>query len=71
METNIVKVISQLLILTIEDIVYNPGAAHVLSDQKSEVNSSPRRLQIKKRKRSDGKYVFVLINLFIPCLLFL
>ena len=46
---------SWLLILTIEDIVYNPGAPHILADPKKEASSSPRRLQIKKRKRTDGK----------------
>lgn len=54
-----------ILILTVEDIVYNPGTAHVLVDSRADTNSSPRRLQVKKRKRvavdNSGMFAFISI----------
>ena len=46
-----------MMIVTVEDIVYNPGTAHILADSSAATGStsSPgRRLQVRKRKR-DAK----------------
>ena len=40
-----------MLIVTVEDIVYNPGSTHIVADSKEESSASPRRLQVRKRKR--------------------
>ena len=46
---------SGMLILTVDDIVYNPGTAHILADSKEDTsNSSPRRFQARKRKRTGA-----------------
>ena len=40
---------SNLLIVTVEDIVYNPGSMHILAESKSDASASPRRLQVRKK----------------------
>ena len=45
---------TSMLIITVEDIVYNPGAAHIVDSTRSDssVSASPRRLQVRRRKRA-------------------
>ena len=43
---------SGFLIVTVEDIVYNPGTTHVLADSKEDTGGLQRRLQVRKRKRA-------------------
>ena len=65
---------SGMLILTVEDIIYNPGATHISAESNNnEANSSHRRLQVKKRKRGqEGKvkeyYIFTLFILLNSCI---
>ena len=47
---------SKVLVVTVEDIIYNPGSTHVLADVKSDVSSSPRRLQVKKKSKTGDGY---------------
>lgn len=45
---------SSVLIVTVEDIVYNPGSTQILADARSDAPLSPRRLQVRKKiKTSD------------------
>ena len=41
-----------MLLVTVEDIVYNPGAAHMVDSSASDNSGSPRRLQVKRRRRA-------------------
>ena len=51
---------SGTLVVTVDDIIYNPGTAHYLAETKEESSSTSRRLQVRKRKRAteDCEYVF-------------
>ena len=43
-----------LLVVTVEDIIYNLGTAHILDTSRSDPTgaASSRKLQVKKRKRA-------------------
>lgn len=41
-----------LLIITVEDITYNPGASHVDESRSEPAPGSGRKLQVKKRRRT-------------------
>ena len=62
---------SSILVVTVEDIVYNPGSMLILADAKPDSSVSPRRLQVRKRlKTSNGSgsvsiLCFVLFFVFI------
>ena len=43
---------SGMLILTVEDIVYNPGTVHILADPKDETGGASRRLHVKRKNRT-------------------
>ena len=49
-----------LMIVTVEDIVYNPGTTHILDESSSGANASPKCPRVRKRKRnsddSDGTF---------------
>ena len=40
-----------MLIITVEDIVYNPGTAHIVADSSSPTSVPSRRLQVRKRRK--------------------
>lgn len=39
-----------MLIVTVEDIIYNPGGTLMIDDSHSSPSGSGRKLQVKKRK---------------------
>ena len=39
------------LMISVEDIVYNPGSLHVLDESRSNVAAPARKMQVKKRRR--------------------
>ena len=47
---------ASVLIVSVEDIVYNAGSAHILAESRSEASSSPRRLQVRKRQKLSGDF---------------
>ena len=47
---------SNILVITVGDIIYNPGSTQVLVDGKSDVLASPRRLQVKNRSKPTDDF---------------
>ena len=65
---------SGILIVTVNDIVYNPGTAHIHADSQPDAAISPQKLQVRKRKRAasvENPGTLISSYIFTACMIWL